>query len=102
MSTGPAIRVGSRSVISLSTECHVERGPGFRLGLGPHPAPMLLGNPLHHGQTCAVAFEFIGPVKALEHAEQFSCIRHLESHAVVLYTQSSLPIYFQRADPNHG
>ena len=56
----------------------------------------------HVGQPDAGALEFLGAVQALEHAEKFVGIAHVEADAVVLDEEDPPPGYFPASDFDPG
>src|SRR3982751_3266751 len=60
--------------------------------LCPDRPAVALDDPLHVGQADARAFEFLGLVQPLEHAEQLVDVLHLEAHAVILDLQPAAQV----------
>jgi len=55
------------------------------LCLGPDQPPVFSNDPMHSGQTHSGSFKFRVGVEALEYAEQFLGIFHVEAHAVIAH-----------------
>src|SRR3954471_18473919 len=72
----------------------------IRLGFGPHPPAMLVGDALYHCKTGSVPLELIRAVESLEDPEQLAGIRHLEAHPIVLYRQPDLAVHLNWPDPD--
>src|SRR5262244_3993481 len=70
----------------------IECGAAPDLALGPHAAQVTQDDALHVCQADSRALEVPGAVQALEDAEEFARIPHVESDAVVAHETDRLAI----------
>src|ERR1035437_8806820 len=61
----------------------IEGGAFINRGFGPEVPAVLAHDPVHGGQPDAGALEVLGPMEALEYAEQFVGVFHIKADAVV-------------------
>src|SRR5206468_4495755 len=77
-------RLSGRMPFFISfAESDIERGALPWRALGPNLASVPADDSLNGGETYASAFELLGPMQALESAEQFIDVRHVEPGTVV-------------------
>src|SRR5262252_6605805 len=68
----------------------VERGTSVYNALRPHSAAVTSDDTLNRREPYAGAFERLRTVQALEHAEQFMDVLHVETHAIISHEDNDL------------
>ena len=90
--------VGEHSLSESKIECRTF----IRRGFGPDAAAMPLDDALHNRQPNAGAFLIFGSMQALEHAEQFTRVLHVEANAIVAHEIHNSAVHQFEADFNLG
>src|SRR5207249_5349658 len=80
----------------------MERSAFARLAFGPDPATVLVDDALHGGQAQAVPGKLVCAMQAMEHAEEFVPVAHVEADAVVAHEIDNAFLGLTRADDDEG
>ena len=82
----------------LAGQNEIEGRAFARLRLGPDPATVFVDDALHGGQAQAVPGKLVCAMQAMEHAEEFVPVAHVEADAVVLHEIDNAILVLARAD----